>query len=80
MQAFVDSRKFSKAELRQLNVCRCFLKAVSVSDICTADGRDITEEAKAGIPVEGFSDDPIWPRLDNLPAYQPSTGTCGSSP
>ena len=69
MQAFVDSRKFSKTELRQLNVCRCFLKAVSLSDICTADGRDITEEAKAGIQVEGFSDDPLWPRQpSSLPA------------
>ena len=69
MQAFVQSKKFSKGDLRKLNVCRCYLQAVSLADICSADGKDITPEAMDGIPMKGFSDKPEWPRQpSSLPA------------
>ena len=62
MLSFFQKRKYSKADLRKLNVCRCFLKATTLSDICTADGKNITDEALEGIPTESAADAPDWPR------------------
>ena len=39
MEAFVQANKFSASELRKLNVCRCYLRATALADICTADGK-----------------------------------------
>ena len=62
MHQFVQSRKYSKSELRKLNVCRCFLKATTLADVCSADGKNITSQALDGIPTETAVDAPSWPR------------------
>ena len=62
MQAFVQSQKFSAKELRKLNVCRCYLRATTLSDICTADGKKITNDALEGIQGPLANDAPEWPR------------------
>jgi hypothetical protein len=61
MQAFVR-KNYSSNQLRMLNTCRCFLKAVTLADICKADGRAITTEAYAGIPYSQTSNSYKWPR------------------
>ena len=44
MQSFVDSG-FRGADLKSLNFTRKFLKAITLADISTVDGRRITQQA-----------------------------------
>jgi hypothetical protein len=56
------ARFFSGHELEDLNTCRMFLHAITLSDISTVDGHDITLDACQGRrdPVSGIEHE--WPR------------------
>ena len=44
MDFVLSLKKFTRAELRQINYCRLFLDAHTISDITTACGRDLSRE------------------------------------
>jgi hypothetical protein len=58
---YLDAKKTPPAKMKILNACRIYLKAITLSDITSADGTYILDEAKsgAGIPHRRSSLD--WP-------------------
>ena len=61
IQAFLDAG-FEGEDLKWLNWCRLYLRAVTLSDICTADGQFITKEAWMGRRHEHRRSFYRWPR------------------
>lgn len=60
MQNFANAG-YRNTDLASLNACRMFLKTISLSDLCTADGRFITYNAFHGIPQTRHRE-AGWPR------------------
>jgi hypothetical protein len=50
--SLVVSFTSTKRELIQINICRLFLQAISISDICDTDGIHITQQAYDGTFVQ----------------------------
>jgi hypothetical protein len=61
MESFVEFG-FRGSELRHLNDCRMHLHALRVSDVCTADGRQLTDDAMEVQPDPHRSSPYSWPR------------------
>ncbi len=67
MVAFVN-KNYSPRKLRSLNLCRMFLKAVTLADICTMRGDRISMAAYNGHREDQTIHNYRWPRL---PPYLP---------
>jgi hypothetical protein len=83
MLAFA-SAGYQKDTLSKLNQCRMFLKAVTLSDLCTADGISLTYDAYNGRPSTqcrelGWPRSPLSPLL-LLATMAAGTGTLLSLP
>jgi hypothetical protein len=50
MDRVLDSGKFKPREVRLLNYCRLFLGVTTISDVATADGKDIDRTMFLGTP------------------------------
>ncbi len=50
MDRVIDSGKFKPREIRMVNYCRLFLGVTTVSDVSTADGKDIDRTMFLGYP------------------------------
>ena len=61
MEAFIEA-KISTNNLFILNIIRMFLKAVTVSDIATSDGKSISYNAWNLIESNKLREDLDWPR------------------
>mmetsp|Transcript_24041 Transcript_24041/g.58823 ORF Transcript_24041/g.58823 Transcript_24041/m.58823 type:complete len:668 (+) Transcript_24041:2004-4007(+) len=61
MQIFIDAL-VDQTTLKWLNWCRVYLHAVTLSDIVTADGAQITREAWSGFRDSHRLDRYVWPR------------------
>ena len=69
MDVFARSKKYSPTQLKKLNTCRRYLRAVTISDIATADGKRLCPGVESGErPGQSFNCY-RWPRqppkLDN---------------
>ena len=51
----------SVATMRILNRCRLYLQVITLSDIATADGKNILAEAKQGVPLRDRISTLLWP-------------------
>ena len=60
MQTFVDANA-SPAQLATLNSCRLYLQAITLSDICEADGRRVCQEAWVGGKLPSPRTNIEWP-------------------
>jgi hypothetical protein len=54
-------------EITLLNMCRLYLKVITLSDITSADGTYILPEAKHGSPIQGRSSNLEWPEQGRPP-------------
>jgi hypothetical protein len=54
-------------EITLLNMCRLYLKVITLSDITSADGTYILPEAKCGSPIQGRSSNLEWPEQGRPP-------------
>jgi len=61
MSAFAAAN-FTPKELRILNICRIYLQVVTLTDICTVDGKSITEEAYTGVRSQHKIHNYNWPK------------------
>ena len=53
-------------ELRQLNLCRLYLRVTTLSDICNANGQAVTKQCWEGIqPTDAIQ---LWPRQPKPPS------------
>lgn len=50
MDAIISSKKFTSSEIRRLNYCRLFLRAVTLSDIALLDGKNLDMSLLRGAP------------------------------
>jgi hypothetical protein len=50
MDRVIDSGKFKPGEVRMVNYCRLFLRVTTISDVATADGKDIDRTMFLGNP------------------------------
>ena len=69
MKAFVDGG-FRNTDLKSLNFVRKYLKAVTLADIATADGRRISHYSYKGLEGNGLRKDLEWPKVpkkDQMP-------------
>jgi hypothetical protein len=71
MQAFA-SHKPPVPIMAALNRCRIFLQVITLSDICTADGKRILALVKRGVPITSRTSQLLWPAQGN-----PSRGDWG---
>ena len=64
MEAFMSCSKIPQKHWKIINQCRLFLRAFSLSDISTGDGRHISHNAWSGIYVEDTGrDGEAWPLI-----------------
>ena len=68
MEKFIEAG-YRRENLRKLNVIRMHLRVLSIADIATADGGNISSEAWYTISSNGLRDDLEWPRKET---YIPS--------
>ena len=69
MKAFVDGG-IQNADLKSLNFVRKYLKAVTLADIVTADGRRISHHSYEEMESNDLHKDLIWPKVpmkDQMP-------------
>ena len=64
MQEFIKA-KVPACQLEIINIMRMSIKASTLSDICTAEGRSITNQAWSLINSNGLREDYDWPRKPN---------------
>ena len=64
MDLILDSKKFTPREIRSLNYCRLYLKAITISDLCLVDGITLDPSMLKGT----FS--PQGSRTKSLTIYQ----------
>jgi hypothetical protein len=64
------ARGYRRKELERLNNCRVHLRALLLSDLCTADGRLLTDDAMEVQPDPQRSSPFSWPRTHCWPKFQ----------
>jgi len=69
LMALFQKHKPSLKIMSTLNRCRLYLQVLTLSDITTADGRSILEEAKQGQPLPDRRSTLLWP-AQGLPPKQ----------
>ena len=52
MDVIIDSKKFTKAEIRRLNYCRLYLSVITVSDVSMPSGKSLDMSMLRGTPSE----------------------------
>lgn len=62
MDLVVYSQKFTNHELTQMNLCRLYLRAFFLSDLCSGNGRGIMDNYKSGLRSPHRTSIWIWSR------------------
>jgi hypothetical protein len=70
MDVFVRSNLYSDKEIKTLNYVRLYLQVATLSDVGSARGESITQEAYAGIKSTSRVSKWSWPRHDHLTPTQ----------
>ena len=65
MECFMTSG-YSGADLKKLNYVRKYLKAVTLSDISTCDGKKVSHESFLATCSNGLRNDLDWPRVPSI--------------
>ena len=61
MESFLSNPTINKADLAVINRCRLYLKAFSLADITSGDGKSISKAAWEGTSSSSFRDTEHWP-------------------
>lgn len=57
----VNSLNFSKPEIKRINRCRLYLRCITISDLCDANGTRIFQGAFDCLECARMDDDSGWP-------------------
>jgi len=64
---YFQANRLKDQEITLFNMCRLYLKVITLSDITSADGTYILQEAKCSSTLQGRSSNLLWPNQERPP-------------